>query len=230
MGVMSNPCGLPAAGDIRARCRGGPRGHAGEVQGAQLARGRQGILGVRRGSRRWLADDGRSQGLPDSSTKPVTISHIGARSLWDSSRLAPDNVLKACADKGGLIGIEAAPHTTITAANPVHSIDSYMEHFEYIKNLVGVDHVGFGPDSLYGDHAGLHRVYMGDLSLEESRKMPSTDRATDHPRVEYVRGVENPTEASHNILRWLVKKNYADHDIAKVIGGNALRVMKEVWE
>lgn len=164
------------------------------------------------------------------STKPVTISHIGARSLWDSNRLAPDDVLKACADKGGVIGIEAAPHTTITEANPVHSIDSYMEHFEYITDLVGIDHVGFGPDTVYGDHVGLHRVYMGGLSIEESRKKSSTDQATDHPRVEYVRGLENPTEASHNILRWLVKKGYSDPDIAKVIGGNALRVMREVWE
>jgi membrane dipeptidase len=45
----------------------------------------------------------------------------------------------------------------------------------------------------------------------------------------YIRGFENPTEASHNILRYLVMKNYSDADIAKVVGGNVLRVLKEVW-
>jgi membrane dipeptidase len=105
-----------------------------------------------------------------------------------------------------------------------------MEHFEYIKKLVGIDHVGFGPDTLYGDHVGLHRVYSAGLSLDESRKSAASDQAGDFPRVEYVAGVENPTEASHNVLRWLVKAGYTDQDIEKVIGGNALRVMTEVWD
>lgn len=164
------------------------------------------------------------------SEKPIVLSHIGARALWDSRRLAPDEVFTACAEKGGVIGIEAAPHTTITPTHPKHSLDSFMEHFEYVKNLVGIDHVGFGPDTLYGDHVGLHRVYSAGLSLDESRKSSASNTTDDFPRVQYVTGVENPTEASHNILRWLVKAGYSDGDIEKVIGGNALRLMREVWD
>ena len=37
------------------------------------------------------------------------------------------------------------------------------------------------------------------------------------------------TEASANIARWLVKHEYSDDDVAKVLGGNILRVLKEVW-
>ena len=44
-----------------------------------------------------------------------------------------------------------------------------------------------------------------------------------------MKGVENPTEASHNILRWLVREGYSDEDIGKVMGGNTLRVLREVW-
>ena len=54
----------------------------------------------------------------EMSKKPIFISHTGARALWNSKRFKPDNILKACADKGGVIGIEAAPHTTITKNNP----------------------------------------------------------------------------------------------------------------
>jgi microsomal dipeptidase-like Zn-dependent dipeptidase len=46
----------------------------------------------------------------------------------------------------------------------------------------------------------------------------------------FVKGFENPTEASINILRWLVKAGYTEGDIQKVIGGNALRVLKQVWK
>lgn len=161
------------------------------------------------------------------SERPIVLSHIGARALWDSSRLAPDEVMVACAAKGGVIGIEAAPHTTITRRTREHSIESFMEHFEYVRALVGIDHVGFGPDTVYGDHVGLHRVYTTRLSLAESRK-PRSSQMESFPTVPHVRGLENPTEASHNIPRWLVKQGYSDDDIAKVLGGNVLRVLREV--
>lgn len=157
------------------------------------------------------------------STKPIFLTHVGARSLWPSKRLTPDDVLKACAAKGGVIGIEAAPHTTISHKNLVHNLDSYMEHFEYIKDLVGIDYVAFGPDTLYGDHVGLHDHFAAQLSTK------GTQAAQKFPKVEYVEGLENPTEASHNILRWLVKHNYSDEEIQKVIGKNILRVLEEVW-
>lgn len=159
----------------------------------------------------------------EHSRKPIFLSHVGARALWPSQRLTPDRVLKACAQKGGVIGIEAAPHTTITRQNPRHHLESYMEHFTYLVDLVGLDHVAFGPDTLYGDHVGLHRHFAAQLSTG------GVQAPMEFPQVEYVQGLENPTEASHNILRWLIKHDYSDQDIQKVLGLNILRVLKDVW-
>lgn len=167
------------------------------------------------------------------SEKPIVLSHIGARALWDSNRLAPDEVLTACAARGGVIGIEAAPHTTLTYNRRVHDLEAFMEHFEYVKGLVGVDHVGFGPDSLFGDHVGLHHTYAANLSIRESHGGSHEEEAAgdmDFDEVPYVRGIENPTEGSINILRWLVNADYSPEDIRKVMGGNVLRVLEEVWE
>jgi membrane dipeptidase len=168
----------------------------------------------------------------ETSDRPIILSHIGARALWESNRLAPDEVLIACAEKGGVIGVEAAPHTTITRKQTTHSLDSVMEHFKYIKNLVGVDHVGFGPDTVYGDHVGLHDVYSAALSIKEATAPRPAGTGPKNPpfeRVDYVKGLENPTEGSRNIVRWLVKHGHSDEDIAKVMGGNALRLLREVW-
>ncbi len=159
----------------------------------------------------------------EASSKPIFISHIGARSLWNMKRLKPDDVLKACAAKGGLIGIEAAPHTTITKRHTRHGIDSYMEHFEYIKDLVGIEHVTFGPDTLYGDHVGLHGLFSSAMSIAENTAGDQFEH------VPYVEGLENPTEASWNIVRWLIKHGYSDEDMRKVLGGNTLRLLKEIW-
>lgn len=176
------------------------------------------------------ASDQTTLDTVETSKKPIFLTHTGARSLWDIKRLAPDEVIRAVAGKGGVIGIEAAPHTTITEKHPRHDIESFMEHFEYVRDLVGIDHVAFGPDTLYGDHVALHGVYAAALSIDashagEKRPEPPPGFA----KVEYVRGIENPTEGSKNILRWLVAHDYADLDIAKVMGDNIVRVLREVW-
>ena len=58
---------------------------------------------------------------------------------------------------------------------------------------------------------------------------PETHTSPDFEHVDYVKGLENPTESSHNIVRWLVKHEYDDDKIEKVMGANALRVLDEVW-
>jgi membrane dipeptidase len=167
--------------------------------------------------------DQTSVDVIDYSQQPIFISHIGARALWNSSRMAPDWVLKACAEKGGVIGVEAAPHTTLTLNHPQHSIESYMEHLEYIANLVGIDHVAFGPDTLFGDHVGLHHVFAEQLADSPADDVPRYDE------VEYVQGLENPSESFPNIVRWLVGHGYSDGEIAKVVGLNVLRVLRQTW-
>jgi membrane dipeptidase len=157
------------------------------------------------------------------SDKPIFITHVGARALWNTNRMKPDDVLKACAAKGGVIGIEAAPHTTLTHQHPQHNIESYMQHFEYVGNLCGMDHVAFGPDTMFGDHVEVHHAFAGPLSIGAAHNGPQFDE------VEYVKGVENPGEVFPNVTRWLVSHGYSRNDISKVLGGNVLRVLGETW-
>ncbi len=97
-----------------------------------------------------------------------------------------------------------------------------MEHFEYIANLVGIEHVAFGPDTMFGDHVALHNLFASSLSIASSRGQLPIDF------VEYVDGIENPAEAFPNIVRWLVSHGYSDDDITKSISGNVMRVLEEV--
>ncbi|WP_283133484.1 dipeptidase [Rhizohabitans arisaemae] len=155
------------------------------------------------------------------STVPVFITHAGSRTVWNSKRMKPDEVIKACAERGGVIGIEAAPHTTLSAAHPRHSLDSVMDHFTHLVDLVGIEHVAFGPDTLFGDHVALHEMFSGSMS--------TGDRRDNHPRVEYVDGLENPAECFWNIVGWLVARDYSDDEIRAVVGENVLRVLDQVW-
>jgi len=158
-----------------------------------------------------------------ASNTPIFITHAGARALWNSKRMKPDTVIQELGEHDGVIGIEAAPHTTLTAKNPQHSIESVMEHFEYCVKLIGIDHVSFGPDTIFGDHVGLHHMFSKQLSLDKSQE------GLKFEEVEYVKGLENPSEYP-NIIRWLVKHGYSDSEIAKAIGGNTLNVLRQVWK
>lgn len=159
----------------------------------------------------------------EHSKKPIFITHCGSREVWNTARMKPDAVIKACAERGGILGLEAAPHTTLSQAHPRHSIESVMDHFVHVVDLIGIDHVAFGPDSLFGDHVALHHAFAANLSTREAHGM------IDHPKVEYVDGLENPGECFYNIIGWLVAHGYSDDEIRAVTGGNIIRVLEEVW-
>ncbi|GAA5060300.1 dipeptidase [Nocardia callitridis] len=159
------------------------------------------------------------------SEKPVAITHAGARGVWPIPRMKTDAALKACAERGGVLGLEAAPHTTVSHEHRTHTIDSVMDHFTYAVDLMGIEHVAFGPDSLFGDHVGFHHAISGNLSL--SAMLDPGD--LEYQRVSHVDGLENPAENFRNITSWLVTHGYSDSEIAAVLGGNILRLLKEVW-
>ena len=167
--------------------------------------------------------DRTSLDVIEASKSPVMITHAGARKVWDSPRMKPDEVLLACAEKGGVIGVCAAPNTTLSSKNPnEHTIESVMEHLEYLIDLVGIEHVGLGPDTFFGDHVALQNAFDSMLSLHESHGNQDYDASP------YVKGLENPTEAMSNMIKWLIKKNYKVQEIEKIVGGNALRVLQTI--
>jgi microsomal dipeptidase-like Zn-dependent dipeptidase len=60
----------------------------------------------------------------------------------------------------------------------------------------------------------------------EQRTPPSVPPGVEDPG--YVRGMENPNEFI-NVARWMIKNGYSDAETAKVVGGNALRLLEKVW-
>ncbi|MEP6759470.1 MAG: membrane dipeptidase [Actinomycetota bacterium] len=152
------------------------------------------------------------------SSAPVFLSHSGARALYPEMKLKTDELLRAVADTGGVIGIEAAPYTTTLAGVP-HTLETVMAHAEYCIDVMGIDHVAFGPDTLFGDHVGLYQHYGVHLN---------TGGEPDHLQIDHVAGLENPSEFP-NVLRWLVAHGYTDEQISKLAGGNVIRALRDVW-
>ena len=168
----------------------------------------------------------------ESSKKPIIISHAGSKTVHPIKRMVPDDVLQSLAEIDGIIGIEAAPGYTATKDNPVPSIDTYMAHLEYCVELIGIDHVGCGPDTMYGDHVGLYELFDELMTKDGMGHYPRPRQKDDLVVKElptHVKGLENPTETVHNVIRWMVKNGYTDDEISKVAGKNALRLLEQVW-
>jgi len=172
------------------------------------------------------------------SKKPIIISHCGSRTLTPSKRMKPDNVLQALAERDGLLGVEMAGAVVKTKKNPVSNLEAYMEQVEYCIKLLGVDHVGCGPDTLYGDHIGLYRSMAGKNKTggfgRYSRDATAGDKVLGMDMdvstlPDYVKGMENPTECLQNAVRWMIKHGYSDAEIRKVVGENALQLLRKVW-
>ncbi len=176
------------------------------------------------------------------SKDPIIISHAGARALTPTTRMFPDEVIQALGEKDGVMGIEAAPNLTVTEKHPLHSIDSYMEHIEYCIDLIGIDHVGCGPDTNYGDHVGLYLTNMEQNSrlglghyqrpgkAGESKFLGIDMNIGQLKELKYVRGMENPSECLQNVCRWMIKHGYSDVETQKIIGLNGLKLAGKVWK
>ncbi|MFB0543987.1 MAG: dipeptidase [Candidatus Bathyarchaeia archaeon] len=185
------------------------------------------------------AGDRTAMETVEASDKPLCISHCGSRTLTNNARMLPDEVLQACAEKGGVVGGEVAGFAPRTEKHPEASIECLLEHVEYLIDLLGVDHVGAGPDTLYGDHAGLYRggpigtvrprVGRGHYTRLRPPELPAVFDSAEMVRdLDYVKGLESPSDFA-NIARGLVRDGYSDKEIAKVMGLNGLRVIKACW-
>jgi membrane dipeptidase len=170
------------------------------------------------------SSDGTGIDVCAVTERPVFMTHAGARAVWDTPRMKSDDVLRAVAETGGVIGMSAAPHTTLSHSHPRHNIHSVMDHFRYCLDLVGIEHVAFGPDTLYGDHVDLHTVF-GHLL----KRGAAAGGGPAFEEVEYVDGLENPTENFGNICGWLVQQGFSDSEIALVLGGNIRRALEGIW-
>jgi membrane dipeptidase len=125
-----------------------------------------------------------------------------------------------------------------TKKNPVSNLEAFMEQVEYCINLMGIDYVGCGPDTNYADHIGGYRAgaariktggfghYSRDPTAGDTVLGIKMDLSSVPP---YVQGMENPNECISNVARWMIKHGYSDGEIKKIIGENALRLLRDVW-
>ena len=118
--------------------------------------------------------------------KPVVFSHANARKLVDHPRNITDEQIRACAQTNGVICINGVERF-LGRATP----EAFSQHCAYVAELVGVEHVGMGLDTMLEqagindlpDHLNTHYWWpkefypsgIGTLSYLQPEAIPSID-------------------------------------------------------
>lgn len=154
------------------------------------------------------------------SKDPVVATHTGAKKVYGHNRCKTDDELTAIADTGGVIGIFAMPW--FIAEDPQNTtLDHFLDHVDYVVELVGVDHVGIGTDWPMPQTKWMATAFKKHVA-------PRIGFAPgDGPSTEYIHGLKDYRSFS-NITLGLVARGYSDEDVAKIVGGNWMRVFKQV--
>ncbi|MCP8941052.1 membrane dipeptidase [Alsobacter sp. SYSU M60028] len=165
-------------------------------------------------------------GVLARSKRPVIFSHSNARALCDSLRNIPDELALAAARTGGTVGATLWPPMVRHDRRP--SVDDWAEQVAYFINLVGEDHVAFGSDL-------SENRYKSDDEWQKSFGPRGI-----YPEVTAVLGpwftFENRLSVGFesmahvpNLAEALSRRGIGGSVIDKVMGGNLIRVYREVW-
>lgn len=162
------------------------------------------------------------------SEKPVVISHAGARALTDNIRNKTDDMLLALKANGGVIGLSSwGPLCWNEAAGTRPTLDDFLNHVDYVVNLIGIEHVGFGGDSTLDNNADLkgtaHQATLYAPVVEAYNRAIGTD-----PDERHAIGLRGSWQLD-NAARAMAARGYAEADIDRFLGLNFLRVLKANW-
>jgi len=143
---------------------------------------------------------------------PVIFSHSNPSGDAPQPRNIPDSLIRACARKGGVVGLSGIGPFLGADTNLVQRL---LRQLRYVIDLVGPAHVGLSLDYTFD------RAELEDFMRLNPTLFPA-GLAAGIPMVE--------PEAFGEIAEGLARDNLTDEQIRGILGHNWLRIATEVWK
>lgn len=150
----------------------------------------------------------------DASPTPLVFSHSNPRALADHPRNIPDDLIVACAARGGVVGVNGIG---LFLGDNDASPARMARAMAYVADLVGAEHVGIGLDFLHD------RRELDETIAAHPEQFPSA--------LGYGAGMAfMAPEDLPEVARELAALGMSEAELAGVLGGNWLRVARQVWK
>ena len=159
-----------------------------------------------------------SEDVISASKQPVAYSHCLPAGLKEHPRNKSDEQLRFIADHGGFIGVTMFP--PFLKRGTAATVDDYVEAIEYVIDLCGEDCVGIGTDFTQG----YDDEFFGWITHDKGygRKLVDFGAIVNPEGMRTIGDFPNLTAAMQT-------RGWPEARIAKVMGGNWLQLLKDVW-
>ncbi len=154
------------------------------------------------------------------SRKPVLITHSNCRALVPGHpRCKSDDAIRAMARSGGVMGITGV-RNFVSLEEPT-TVEHVIDHFDHVRDLVGIEHVGVGSDVDLDGYDALPD------DVQEQLRAGYADTYAFRDRID-IEGLDHP-KRMFDLTEGLVRRGYSDQEAELVLGGNFIRVLGEIW-
>lgn len=191
------------------------------ADGGLTAYGRQVLRGLKHfGVAPDIAHAGRqtARDIVELFDGPVVCSHANAWALTNHPRNLKDDLIKQVAERGGVLGIGAWTPLNVRSPGEVPTRTDFLDHVEYVAQLVGPKHVGIGLDLNENVRAmPVTSMFSFMYDTPGHAKMPQS-----------VHGLDNLAQFA-DVAADLANRGYSADDVAGILGANYLRVVSQIW-
>jgi membrane dipeptidase len=157
----------------------------------------------------------------ERSQQPVCYTHVAPRALHDHPRNRTDAELRFMADHGGFIGVSTYP--LFLPRGYDSTLDDAVAAIEHVIGVAGEDSVGFGTDFLQDQDQATLDWFAHDKGTARRILVRRGEGRPPMPK-----GLET-LDLFPNLTAAMQRRGWREARIRKVLGGNWLRVFRDVW-
>lgn len=164
----------------------------------------------------------------ERSEVPVAITHANPREYvgtggYGAKRQKTTEAVRALGQRRGVIGL--SPNRNMTRHGAATTLEQFGDMVAWTVDLIGIDSVAIGSDYCPG-HSKQVRTWW--RYARWSRESAPAEQMTMAPHEGWSEWVRNPSGLS-NLVPELSRRGFSPDEIAKLMGGNWLRLYAEAF-